>query len=171
MLLRTVAESKTQPCVTFVETRSGVVISFMCARKGGYEDLSKEILRHFEPHGFLNPVIIQCDKETSIIDVCRKVSRERNARTVLRFVPKTSHPSNGFVEAVHGHIQGLAPCYQTQIETKLAYGFQQFHLPFHLRSVTLGLCSQDSQCDPTAEPHSNICSEIHLYHLCARLVS
>ena len=53
----------------------------------------------------------------SIIDVCRKVARERNARTVLRFAPKTSHQSNGFVEAVHGHIQGLARCYQTQIET------------------------------------------------------
>ena len=111
------AESKTQPCITFVETRSGVVISFMCARKGGYQDLTKGILRHFEAYDFLNPVIIQCDKEMSIIDVCRKVTRERNARTVLRFAPKTSHQSNGFVEAVHGHIQGLARCYQTQIET------------------------------------------------------
>ena len=117
MFIRTVAESKTQPCITFVETRSGVVISFMCARKGGYEDLKKEILRHFETYGFVNPVIIQSDKEMSIIDVCRKVARERNARTVLRFAPKTSHQSNGFVEAVHGHIQGLARCYQTQIET------------------------------------------------------
>ena len=117
MFIRTVAESKTQPCITFVETRSGVVISFMCARKGGYEDLIKEILRHFEAYGFLNPVIIQCDKEMSIIDVCRKVARERNARTVLRFAPKSGHQSNGFVEAVHGHIQGLARCYQTQIET------------------------------------------------------
>ena len=34
MFIQTVAESKTQPCITFVETRSGVVISFMCARKG-----------------------------------------------------------------------------------------------------------------------------------------
>ena len=91
MFIRTVAESKTQRCITFVETRSGVVISFMCARKGGYEDLTKEILRHFEAYGFLNPVIIHCDKEMSIIDVCRKVARERNARTVLRFAPKTSH--------------------------------------------------------------------------------
>ena len=33
MSTRTVADSKTQPCITFVETRSGVVISFMCARK------------------------------------------------------------------------------------------------------------------------------------------
>ena len=98
MFIRTVAESKTQPCITFVETLSGVVISFMCARKGGYEDLTKEILRHFEAYGFLNPVIIQRDKEMSIIDVCRKVARERNARTVLRFAPKTSHQSNGFTD-------------------------------------------------------------------------
>ena len=83
MFIRTVAESKTQqPCITFVETRSGVVISFMCARKGGYEDLTKEILRHFEAYDVLNPVIIQCDKEMSVIDVCREVARERNARTV-----------------------------------------------------------------------------------------
>ena len=88
MFIRTVAESKTQPCITFVETRSGVVISFMCAQKGGYEDLTKEILRHFEAYGFLNPVINQCDEEMSIIDVCRKVARERNARTVLRFATK-----------------------------------------------------------------------------------
>ena len=86
-------------------------------QKGGYEDLTKEILRHFEAYGFLNPVIIQYDKEMSIIDVCRKVARERNASTVLRFAPNTSHLSNGFLEAVHGHIQGLARCYQTQIET------------------------------------------------------
>ena len=65
-----------------METRSGEVISFMCARKGGYADVSKEILRNFEAYGFLNPVIIQCDKEMSIIDVCRKVARERNVRTV-----------------------------------------------------------------------------------------
>ena len=117
MFIRTVAESKTQPCITFVETRSGVVISFMCARKGGDEDLTKEILRHFEAYSFLNPVILQCDKELSIIDVCRTLARERKARTVLRFAPKTSHQRNGFVEAVHGHIQGLARCSQTQTET------------------------------------------------------
>ena len=78
----------------------------MCAPKGGYEDLTKENLRHFEAYGFLNPVIIHCDKEMSIIDVCRKVARECNARTVLRFAPKKSHPSNGFVEAVHGTHSG-----------------------------------------------------------------
>ena len=94
-----------------------MVISFTCARKGGHEDLTKEILRHFEAYGFLNPVILQCDKEMSIIDVCRKVARGRKPRTVLRFAPKTSHQSNGLVEAVLGHIQGLARLYQTQMET------------------------------------------------------
>ena len=171
MFIRTVAESKTQPCITFVETRSGVVISFMCARKGGYEDLTKEILRHLEAYGFFNPVIIQCDKEMSIIDVCRKVARERNARTVSRFAPKTSHQSNGFVEAVHGHTQELARCYQTQIETNTGVQLQKFHLPFHLQFVTLDLFSQDSQCDTTAEPHSNICLELHMYYLCACIVN
>ena len=92
----------------------------------GYEDFSKEILRHFEAYGFLNSVIIQCDEEMSNIDVCRKVARERNARTVLRFAPKkktNQHHSNGFVEAVHGHIQGLARCYQTQMKTNTGVQF------------------------------------------------
>ena len=130
-----VAESKTQPCITFVETRSGVVISFMCALKGGYEDLTKEILRHFEAYGFLSPVIIQCDKEMSVVDVCRKVARERNARTVLRFAPKTSHQSNGFVDAVHGHVQKLARCYQTQIETNIGVQLSAIShaIPFAIR--------------------------------------
>ena len=97
--------------------------------------MTKEILRHFEAYGFLNPVIIQCDKEMSIIDVFRKVARERNARTVLRFAPKTSHQSNGFVEAMHGHIQGLARCHQTQIETNTGIQLSAISptIPFALR--------------------------------------
>ena len=144
MFIQTVAESKTQPCITFVETRSGVVVSFMCSRKGGHEDLTKEILRHFEADGFLNPVIIQCDKELSIIDVCRKVARERNARTVLRSAPKTSHQSSGFVEAVHGHIQGLARCYQTQIETNTGIQLSAISpaIPFAIRYA--GICALKS---------------------------
>ena len=50
--------------------------------------MTKKILRHSEAYGFLHQVIIQCGKEMSIIDVCRKVARERNAVTVLRFAPK-----------------------------------------------------------------------------------
>ena len=139
----------------------------MCARKGGYEDLTKEILRHFEAHGFFNPGIIQCDREMSIIDVCIKAARERNARTVLRFAPKTSHQSNGFVEAVHGHTGTLTMVPDNKLRRTLAYNFQQFHLPFHLQFVTLDLFSQDSQCDPTTEHHSNICLELHMCHFCA----
>ena len=39
-----------------METRSGAVISFVCARIGGCEELTKEILRQFESYGFLNAV-------------------------------------------------------------------------------------------------------------------
>ena len=53
----------------------------------------------------------------------------------------------------------------------LAQSSQQCHLPFHPQFVTLDLCSQDSQCDPTAERHSSICSELHMFHLCACLVN
>ena len=168
MFIRTVAESKTQPCITFVETRSGVVISFMCARKGGYEDLTKEILRRFEAIGFLNPVIIQCDKEMSTKTCVEKFARERNARTVLRFAPKTSHQSNGFVEAVHGHLQGLAhDATRHKLKRTLAYNFQQFHLPFHLQLVTLDLFSQDSQWDPTTEPpFQYLLGTPYVSHLC-----
>ena len=131
MFIRTVAESKTQPCITFVETRSGAVISFMCARKGGYEDLTKDILRQFESYGFLNPVIVQCDKEISIIDMCRKFARERKARTVLRFAPKTSHQSNGFVHAVHGYYRDSHDPIRHKSRRTLAHSFQQSHLPSH----------------------------------------
>ena len=101
--------------------------------------MTKEILRQIESNGFLNPVIRQCDKEMSIIDLCRKLARERKARTVLRFAPKTSHQSNGFVEAVDGHIQGLARRYQTQIETNTGTQLSTLSLaiPFAVRYAGL----------------------------------
>ena len=68
-------------------------------------------------------------------DVCRKVARERNARTFLIFAPKTSHQSNGFVEAAHGHMQGLSRCCQTQIETNTGIQLSAISLaiPFSIR--------------------------------------
>ena len=151
MFIRTVAE-KNSAMYYFLAKRSGVVISFMSARKGGFEDLTEEILRHFEAYGFFNPVIYQCDREMSVFDMFRKVARERNARAVLRFFVKTSHQLKGFVEAVHGHIQGLPRCYQTQIKTNTDVQFSAISrtIPFSVRA--LDLFSQDSQCDPTAEP-------------------
>ena len=90
MFILTVAEIKTQPCITFVERRSGVVISFMCARKGGCEDCTEEILRHFDAYGFLNPVVIQCDKEMSIIDVCRKSCTRTKRENVVEIRAKNN---------------------------------------------------------------------------------
>ena len=172
MFIRTVAESKTQPCITFVETRSGVVISFMCARKGGYEDLTKEILRHFEAYGFLNPVIIQCDKEMSIIDVCRKVApRTKPENSVTICAENKSSRATGLSKQCTDTYRDSHDATRHKSRRTLACSFQQFHLPFHLQFVTLDLFSQDSQCDPTAEPHSNICLELHMYHLCACLVN
>ena len=81
--------------------------------------------------------IVQCDKEMKIIDVCRKLARERKARAVLRFAPKTSHQSNGFVEAAHGQIQGLARCCQTQIETNTGTPLSAMSpaIPFAVRNA------------------------------------
>ena len=45
---------------------------------------------------------------------CTRTKRENSVEIRAK---KTSHQSNGFVEAVHGHVQGLARCHQTQIET------------------------------------------------------
>ena len=137
MFIWTVAD-KTQPCTTFVETRSGVVISFMCTRKGGC-DLTKEILRHVQAYGFLNPVIIQCDNEMSIIDVCRSCTRTKRENSVT--ICAKSHQRNGFVEAVHGDIQGLARCYQTLIETNTGVQLSAISpaIPFAIRYA--GFCS------------------------------
>ena len=166
MFIRTVAGSKTQPCITNVEMRSGVVISFMCARKGGYEDLTKEILRHLEAYGFLNPVIIQFDKEMSIIDVCRKVARERNSRTVLRFAPIKVIRATGFSKQCTDTYRDSHDATRHKLRRTLAYNLQQFHLPFHLQFVTQDLFSQDSQCDPTAEPFQYLLGTPNVSPLC-----
>ena len=67
--------------------------------------------------------------------MCRKHARERKARMVLRFAPKTSHQSNGFVEAVHGHMQGHTRCYQTKIETNIGtqLSVTSLAIPFAIR--------------------------------------
>ena len=170
MFIRTVAESKTQPCITFVETRSGVAISFMCARKGGYEDLTKEILRQFEAYGFLNPVIIQCDKEMSIIECVEKLHANETREQCYDLRQKQVIRATGLSKQCTDTYRDSPDATRHKLRRTLAYNFKQFHLPFHLQFVTLDLFSQDSQRDPTAEHHSNICLELHMYHLCACLV-
>ena len=173
MFIRTVAESKTQPRITFVETRSGVVISFMCARKGGYEDLTKEILRHFEAYGFLNPVILQCDTEMSIIDVCRKVARERNARTVLRSAAKNKSSEQRVCRSsARTHSGNSHDATRHTFETNT--GIQLFS-NFTCHSICNSfrwICSlKIHSATRRQNPHSNICLELHMYHLCACLVN
>ena len=133
------------------------MISFMCARKGGFEELTKEILRQFESCGFLNPLIVQCDKEMSIIDVCRKLARERKARTVLRFAPKQVIRAMGLSKQCTDTYRDSHNAIRHKSRRTPAYSFQELHLPFHLQFVTLDLCCQDSQCDPVAKRHSSIC--------------
>ena len=131
IFIRTVAESKTQPCITFVETRSGVVISFMCARKGDYEDLTKEILRHFEAYSFLNPVIVPCDKEMSIIDVCRKLHANETQEQCYDFRQKQVTRATGLSKQYMDSYRDSHDATRHKLRRTLVYNFQQFHLPFH----------------------------------------
>ena len=87
MFIRTVAENKTQPCITFKETRSGVVISLMCARKGGYEELTKEILRRFESYGFLG------NHPTCILLGSKAAFDVATPRNVKIRIPSTQNPT------------------------------------------------------------------------------
>ena len=128
----------------------------MCAKKGRYEDLTREILRHFESYGFRNLVIVQCEKEMSIIHVRRKLARKRRERTVFRFVPKTRHQSNGFCRSsVRTHTRARTMLPNTNRNEHWHALFS--HLSCHSQFVTLDLCSRDSQCELTEERHSNIC--------------
>ena len=54
----------------------------------------------------------------------------------------------------------------TNLRRTLAYNFQQFHVPFHLQLVTLDLFSQDSQCDPKAEPFQYLLGTPYVSPLC-----
>ena len=152
------------------KTRSGVVISFMCARKGGCEDLTKEILRHFEAYGFLNPVIIQCDKRDECpLDVCRRGAHERNARTVLRFAPKTSHQSKRACRSstrTHSGTRTMLP--DPNRDEHWHTALSSFHLPFHLQFVYAGFCALKIHSAARRQNTIPIFAwKLHMYHLCA----
>ena len=84
------AESKIQPCLTFVETRSGEVISFMCARKGGYEDLTKEIC--------------EC---VSLTCVEKLKANESNGFGIQLSAISPVIPFAGFVVKIHQYLLGI----------------------------------------------------------------
>ena len=86
--------------------------------------------------------------------MCRKVARERNARTVLRFAPKQVIRATGLPKQYTDTYRDPHDATRHKSRRTLAYSFQQLHLPFHVRFGSLDLFSQDSRCDPTAEPHS-----------------
>ena len=94
-----------------------------------------------------------------------KVARERNARSLLRFAPKTSHQSNGFVEGVHGHIQGLARCYQTQIEMNTGIQLPAFSpaIPFAIRYAGF-VFSRFTVRPDDRTPFPVFCSELLVFH-------
>ena len=144
----------------------------LCARKSGYEDLTKEILRPFEAYGFLTLVIAQCDKEMGTIDVCRKVARERNARTVLKVCAKnkSSEP------------QVCRSCTRTHSGTRTMLSDttrdEHWHTAFSnvtCRSICSSLrwiCAiKIHSATRRQNAHSRICLEIYMYHLCACLVN
>ena len=137
MFIRTVAETKTQPCITFVETRGGAVISFMCARKGGYEDRTREFLRHFESYSFLNLVILQCDKDMSNTgerkEVCH-VSRQTESSEHWFRCSSTRTPARTCT---------MLP--NTNSKRTLVCSFQRQLQQVHSQFVTQDLCSQGSQ--------------------------
>ena len=102
----------------------------------------------------------------SIIDVCRKLARERKTRTVLRFAPKTSHQSNDFLKQCTDKYRDSHDAIRHKTRRTLAHSFQQFHLSFHLQFVTQDLCSQNLLCGLTADGHSSTCLEHRMFNLC-----
>ena len=87
------------------------------------------------------------------------------------FRARTSYQSNGFVEAVRRHIEGLARCYQTQIETMVC-SFQRLPQFHSIRSSSRRICAlNDSQRDPMEKRHSYFCWVLHAHLLCAYLVN
>ena len=93
----------------------------------------------------VHPIIIQCDEEMSIIDVCRKVARERNRENSVEIRANNKSSEQQILsKQCTDTFRDSHDASRHKSRRTLAYSFQQFHLPFHLRFVTLDLCSGDS---------------------------
>ena len=116
-------------------------------------------------YGFLNLVIVQCDKEMSIIDVCRKLACERKARTVLRFAQKKRVTrATGLSKRYTDTYRDSHDAARHKSRRTLAHSFQQSHLPSHLQFITLDVCYQESQCQNAIPVFAwSPC----MFHLCA----
>ena len=139
MFTHSVAESKTQPCITFVESCSGAVISFMCAKKEGpgNEDLTRGFLCFFESYAFLNPVIVHCDEEMSIIDVCRELVRERRRELCNRSRRKQIIRATGLSQQCTDTYKDSHDAAETQIKTNtgMQHSATSLAIPFAVRYV------------------------------------
>ena len=86
-------------------------------------------------------MIIQCNKEMSTIDVCRKVARERNARTVLRFAPKQVIRATGLSKQYTDTCRDSHDATRHKSRRTLAFSLRQFSpaIPFAIRYAGFGL--------------------------------
>ena len=165
-------ESRIQPCITFVETRSGVVISFMGARKGGLRGSDQGNPATFCYFWFLQSSDHSMRQRAWVTMTCvEKLHANETPEQCYDLRQKQVIRATGLSKQSTDTYRDSHDATRHKLRRTLAYSFQQFHLPFHLRFVTLDLFSQDSQFGPTAEPHSNICLELHMYHFCACLVN
>ena len=150
MFIWTVTQSKTQPCITFVETRSGAVLSFMCAR---YVNLSPTV------------------SSIPVIVVQESCAREKKREHCYALRRKQAIRATGLSKLCTDTYRDSHDTIRHKSRRILAHSFQQYHLPFHLLFVVPVLYSQDSECDPTGERHSSTCQAFHMFHLCACLVN
>ena len=108
-------------------------------------------------------MIVQCDKEMSIIDVCRKLARVREGEKSVTICAEDKSSEHRFCRS-----SALSrPRSRTMLSDKSKrtppYSFQQHLLPSHSQFVTLESCSQDLQCDLTVELLCSICSVLRMF--------
>ena len=87
--------------------------------------------------GVASLLILLCDEENALMNLSKEAS------TILRNVPKTSHQSNGFVEMMHGLIPGLVRCCVSQLggETGVTQDLKSERLPLTVKCATFVLTS------------------------------
>lgn len=114
--LRTIQEDKVITAVSGVDARSGCVVAAVVPKKGGellVEQMFEQALMKF---GLTGEMIWQIDRESSLVDLVKRVAGKRKAKTIIRLTPKGSKQSLGYAENVHGIIDGLCRVMKEVIE-------------------------------------------------------
>ena len=103
-------------------------------------------------------VIIQCDKEMSIIDVCRKVARERNAseNSVTICAKNESSEQRVCRSSTRTHTGTRTMLPDTNLDEHWHTAFSNFHLPFHLQFVTLDFVLSDRAASDQGPGHRTV---------------